>query len=103
MELLLFPTMTKMASLESFTTFFIASYECATLPILTKLGVISKKIRFSPKILKVMRIYTLCFVMLMVIWAPFSFEVKYVKVEILILRQKMMNKSDFNVFNRVSE
>ena len=85
MELLLFPAMTKLALFKSFASLFVTCYEGAWLPVFTKFSIIPEKIRFSPEILKVMRVHTLGFVMLVIIRAPFSFEEEDVKVEILIL------------------
>jgi hypothetical protein len=102
-ELLLFPSMAEVAYLKSLAAFFVASDESATLPILTKLGVISEKVGFSPEILKVMRIYALRFVVIMVIRTPFCFEEKNVKVKILVCGQQMVNQAHLNIFNGVCE
>jgi hypothetical protein len=84
MKLLLFPSMAESTHLQAFTTFFITSNKCPTLPVFAKLGIISEKIRPPPKILKVMRVNTLRFVMVMIVRAPFSFEEKNIKIYILI-------------------
>jgi hypothetical protein len=85
MELLFLPTMGILARLESLAALLVASYEGTTLPVFAKLSVVPKKVRFTPKILEVMRINALCFVMLMIVGAPFCLEIEYVEVKILVL------------------
>lgn len=50
-----------------------------------------------------MRVDTLGFIVFMIIWAPFSFEIKDIEVEVLVLRKKMVNKSYLDIFYRVSK
>ena len=86
MELLFFPSVAERTFFQTFATFLIASNKGAGLPIFAKLGIISKEIRFSPEILEVVRINTLCFVMLMIIRAPLGFEVEDIEVIVLVTR-----------------
>jgi hypothetical protein len=39
----------------------------------------------------------------MIIGAPFSLEVEYIEVKVLILRQQVVNQSNFDILYRVSE
>jgi hypothetical protein len=71
--------MTKLAFLKLATTFLIASYKSSTLPALTKLNFINKKIWTSPKILIIMGIKALSLIMLMIKRTPFSLKVVNIK------------------------
>jgi hypothetical protein len=86
MKLLFFPTMGLRTGLEALTAFFITCYKSPALPIFTKFYVIFEKIRFSSEILKIVSVYTLSFIMFMIMRAPLSFEVKDIKIIILLLR-----------------
>lgn len=97
MELLLLPTVRERTLFQTFAAFLVTCNKCAGLPIFTQFGVVSKQVGFASKILEVMCIYTLCFVMLMIIGAPFGFEVEYVKIVVLVTREQMMNQSNFDV------
>ena len=50
-----------------------------------------------------MRVNALCFVMLMVIRTPFRLEVEDIEVEVLVLRQQMVDQTHFDILNRVRE
>jgi hypothetical protein len=39
----------------------------------------------------------------MIIGAPFSFEIEYIEVKVLILWQQVVNQSNFDILYRVSE
>lgn len=98
-ELLFFPSVTVSALLQSFASFIVTSDECARLPVLTKFGVIPKKVGFTPEILEIMCINALCLIMLVIVGTPFRFKVKYVKVKVLVRWQQMMNQTHLNIFN----
>ena len=60
------------------------------MPIFAKLiTFIAKKIRFAPKVLPIMSIDTLRFIVILVKWTPFSFEIEHEKVSIFF---HFMNK-----------
>jgi hypothetical protein len=50
-----------------------------------------------------MRVNTLCFVVVVVVWTPFSFEEKNIEIKILIHREEMMDKTHLNIFHRMSK
>jgi hypothetical protein len=99
MELLLFPSVTECANLKTFAAFFITCNKSTALPILTKFSIIPEEIRLSSEILKIVRIYTLSFIMIVIKRAPFCFEEKNVKVKILIHRKQMMEEADLYIFD----
>lgn len=103
MKLLLFPPMAERALLKPLAAFFIASYECTALPVLAKLSLVSKEVRFSAKVLEIMRVDTLRLVMLVVVRAPFGFEVEHVKVKVGMLWQQMMHQTHLDVVDTVRE
>jgi hypothetical protein len=91
MKLLLLPPMTEWTLFEALASLFIACDEGATLPVLAKFSFIAEKVRFSSKVLKIVRVNALGFVVLMVVGAPFRFEKENVKVEIRMVRQHVMD------------
>lgn len=99
MKLLLFPAVTELTFFQPFTAFFITCYESSTLPVFAKFCFISKKIWLPSKILEVMRIYTLCFIVFVIVRTPFSLKVKDIEVEIRMLREQMMNETDLYILN----
>ena len=101
MELLLFPSMTILTWLKSFASFFIACNECTTLPVFAEICIISEYIWFPSIILKVMCVHTLCFVVFVIVRAPFCLKVEDVEIKVLVLRENMMDEPHFDVFNWV--
>ena len=79
--------MTKGTFFQSFASLFVASNKSTGLPVFAELGIIAEQIWFSSEILEVMRVHTLCFVMLMIIGTPFSLKVEDVEVEVLVTRE----------------
>ena len=103
MKLLFFPAVTKLTFFQPFTAFFIACYKSSALPVLAKFCFVSKEIWLPSKILEVMRIYTLCFVMFVIVRAPFCLKEKDIEVEIRMLREQMMNEANFYILYWVCE
>ena len=83
---LLFPPMSPRAETLKGAPLMIVSYECATLPVLTKLArIIIEQVRLAPEVLPVVRVFALGLVVVVgKIWAPFGLKV--VHVEFVILR-----------------
>ena len=103
MKLLFLPSVTECAFFQPLAPLLIACNEGATLPVLAEFGLIPEKIRFSSEILEIVRVYTLGFVVFVVVRAPFGFEKEDVKVEIRIGRQQIMDKTHFDVFYGMGE
>ena len=80
----------------------IVSYECPSLPVLTKLArIIVKQVRLSPEVLPVVRVFALGLVVIVgKIWAPFGLKV--VHVEFVILRI-LVNKARLQIELRVGK
>ena len=81
-KLLFLPSMTVLTLLQSLATFIIAGNEGTTLPVIAEFDLIFKEVWLPSKILKVMRIDTLCFVVIVVVGAPLSFKVEDIEIEI---------------------
>jgi len=82
-KLLFFPAVTILALLLLLAALFIACYKCPTLPVLAQIGFIPHHVWLPSEILVVMRIYTLCLIMFMIIRAPFSFKPINVELDYL--------------------
>ena len=101
MILLLFPTVAILAASLVLTALMIFSYEGSWLPIRAYLHtIIIEYVWFTSEILPIMSIHTLCFVMFLVKWTPFSFEIKHPKVIIFL---HVMNQSSFKLFSWMSK
>jgi hypothetical protein len=48
-------------------------------------------------------VYTLSFVVVVIVWAPFSFEVKDEEVWVLVKWYQVVDKSHLDIFNRVGK
>ena len=77
--------MGKFTSLKILAPFFVACYKSSWLPVFTKAYIITKQVWTSSKILKIVGIHTLSFIMFVIKRTPLSFEVKHIKVEILLV------------------
>jgi len=98
MVLLFLPTMAMLASSFINTTVLIMAQEYIRLPIGTRNIIVFKELWFSPKILPVVSIHTLCFIVIKVKWAPYSFEMKNKKFFILWV---FMNELNSDIFSRM--
>ena len=94
MILLLFPSMTELASVLILAAVWIWSNEIFYFPIVAKNLLIIINMRFSSKILPIVRINTRLLIMIIAPWAPCSFKVKY--VEIWILRLHLVEQINCN-------
>lgn len=99
MKLLLLPAMAESAFFQPFASFIITSDKGATLPVFTKLSIISKQIRLSSKILEVVSIDALSLIMFVIVRTPFCLKVEYIEIEVLILWKKIMNQSHLDIFH----
>lgn len=98
---LFFPAVSSHASWLQNAPLLIFANECPTLPIRTKIeSIVVKKLRFPSKVLPVVCIITLCLVVFLVEWAPFSLKVKHVKVKVFF---HVVNDSSFNFSLRMSK
>ena len=102
-KLLLLPPMRVRALLKPFAPLLIAGDKSPTLPVFTKLSLILEQIRFSSEVLEVVCVNALSFIMVMIERAPFSLKVKDKEVVVLVLREQMVNKTNFDIFNGVSK
>jgi len=97
MVLLLLPTMTALTTRLLRTTFVVLCDKSAWLPILTDfMGSVIENTWLSPEVLPIMRVHALSFVVLLVEWTPFGFEVEHVKIGIL---RHLMNKPSLKLFS----
>lgn len=103
MKLLFLPSVTKCAFFQPLAPLLIACDEGATLPVLAEFSLIPEKIRFSSEVLEIVGVYTLGFVVFVVVRAPFGFEKEYVKVEIRIGGHQVMDKTHFDILYRMGE
>jgi len=111
MKQLLFPPVTVAAGLESLTAFLVAGDERAALPVFTQGHLVGEQIWSATEILEIMSVYTLCFVMFLVEWAPLCLEVKHVEVKIWLaamhifvwICNHLVDQTHLDIFNRVSK
>ena len=81
--------------------FDILGDECSWLPVIAYLvALIFVDVRFSSKILPIVRINTLGFVMLLIEGTPLCLEVEHVEVTVLL---HLMDQSSFKVLGAMSE
>lgn len=81
MILLLFPTMTLQASVLVWTAIFVVIDKLTRAPIRTLIFMVVVKLRLPPEVLPVVRKDTLVsLVIVLVVWAPNSLEVKHVEI-----------------------
>ena len=98
--LLLLPPMAVRTARLLLASLMILSYERPRLPIGAELSFVRELTWFTSKVLVIMSVHALCLVVIVVKWAPFSFEVEHIEICISL---HMMNKAHFKLLRVVSE
>lgn len=93
--------MTVAAGLQALAAFIVGSDESSALPILADLHLITKEVRTTAEVLKVVRIHALSLIVFVVERTPFCLEEKDKEIEVASLdaRHEVMDEADFDVLN----
>jgi len=104
-KLLLLPSVTVRTGLQPLAALFVARDKGSALPVFTKLDFVLEEVGATAEILEIVGVDALGLVVIMVEGAPLCFEVKLVKVEVLLagLREQVMDQAHLDVLDRVSE
>ena len=106
MVLLLFPPVAMGAFRHLGAALVVLGDKNTVLPVgALRLTIVVEQIRFPTEVLEVVRVDTGALVVAIVEGAPLCFEVKLVKVEVLLagLREQVMDQAHLDVLDRVSE